>query len=89
MSLVPPRPPSKRNPERSLFPDTKKDADLYPGYCEICRVDYQDLKLHCKADSHQKYSMNAENYADLDSRINAHALTADALLNILTPVNTR
>lgn len=85
-SPVPPRPPSKRNPERAIFPE--KDGDFYeplPGYCEICKVDYPDLKQHCQTDSHREYSMNADNYAQLDSRINSQALTAEALVNIFPP----
>lgn len=87
VSPVPPT-PSKRHPERAHFQESTFYEPL-AGYCEICRVDYQDLRRHCKTDSHTKYSMNAENYAELDSRINAQAVTAETFINILTPVCTR
>lgn len=91
-NLVPPRPPSKRHPERSLFPEVKKETDLYeplPGYCEICKVDYQDLRRHCLTQAHKEYSLNVENYAQLDSRINSQSLNLEAFYNSLVPVNTR
>ncbi|XP_034243643.1 uncharacterized protein LOC117646652 [Thrips palmi] len=84
-SLVPPRPPSKRHPDRALFPDYEPLA----GYCEICKVDFQDLRNHCQTDGHKEYSMNDENYAQLDRRINSQALTAETFINLITPVTTR
>ncbi|KAK3930587.1 Protein chiffon [Frankliniella fusca] len=92
LNLVPPRPPSKRHPERSLFPEIKKETDLYeplPGYCEICKVDYQDLRRHCQTQAHKEYALNVDNYAQLDCRINSQSLNLEAFYYSLFPVNTR
>lgn len=91
VSLVPPRPPSKRHPERSLFPETKKEEELFeplPGYCEICKVDYKDLRKHCQTDAHRQYSTDHRNYAQLDERINTQSVTVEAFLKSLLPLNT-
>lgn len=90
VSLVPPRPPSKRHPDRALFPEKKKETETHeplPGYCEICKVDYQDLRRHCGTDAHRQYSLNAANYAQLDSRINSQSLNLEAYLSSLLPVD--
>lgn len=93
MNLVPPRPPSKRHPERSLFPDIKKDQtslyDPLAGYCEICKVDYQDLRRHCRTDAHKEYSLNADNYASLDNCIKSKTLNIEAFCQSLYGVHKR
>lgn len=92
VNLVPPRPPSKRDRDRALYPDTKKAAEVYdplPGYCEICKVDYQDIRKHCQTDTHKQYSTNDVNYAQLDQRIGAQTATLEAFLNSLIPLKTR
>ncbi|KIJ39930.1 hypothetical protein M422DRAFT_32530 [Sphaerobolus stellatus SS14] len=41
--------------------ETKK-----PGYCEACRVKFEDFAEHIKGLRHRKFAMNPSNYTELD-----------------------
>ncbi|XP_044732466.1 uncharacterized protein LOC123295258 isoform X2 [Chrysoperla carnea] len=43
------------------------------GYCEICRVDYQDLPKHVRSDTHLSYVRDDANFLSLDTLITAGA----------------
>jgi hypothetical protein len=46
------------------------------GYCEICRVEYDVLKIHLKTDEHLNFVKNDSNYLSLDKLINSGANVA-------------
>lgn len=46
------------------------------GYCEICAVHYSDLSQHVSSNSHQKFTTNEKNYADLDNCIKTRSVEA-------------
>ncbi|KAF8504235.1 Dfp1/Him1, central region-domain-containing protein [Hysterangium stoloniferum] len=41
--------------------ETKK-----PGYCEACRVKFEDFNTHIRGSRHRKFARNEDNYIDLD-----------------------
>lgn len=42
---------------------------LAGGFCEMCGVDYLDIKAHVLTNQHLQFANNPENYAQLDSLI--------------------
>jgi len=62
-------------------PEDKAKAPevLYPGYCEICEVDYVDLKQHLNSSTHIKYTEDSSNYEALDILINQSTTVEDLL----------
>ncbi|TXT15995.1 hypothetical protein VHUM_00498 [Vanrija humicola] len=47
----------------------RKDQDTASGYCENCRVRYQDLSLHVASKKHRRFAANPKNFADLDDML--------------------
>lgn len=43
------------------MPMTKK-----PGYCENCRIKYEDLNEHIKSRTHRRFATQSSNYTELD-----------------------
>lgn len=43
------------------------------GYCEICRMDYQDLTKHVRSETHLRFVRDDANFLSLDSLITAGA----------------
>ncbi|XP_048505492.1 uncharacterized protein LOC105692528 isoform X2 [Athalia rosae] len=52
---------------------TRRTEQLVAGYCEICRIDYRDLKKHLRSDQHLNFVRNDDNFLSLDTLINAGA----------------
>ncbi|XP_046606051.1 uncharacterized protein LOC124298292 isoform X1 [Neodiprion virginianus] len=52
---------------------TRRTEQLVAGYCEICRIDYRDLKKHVRSDQHLNFVRNDDNFLSLDTLINAGA----------------
>ncbi|VEU23351.1 DEKNAAC104608 [Brettanomyces naardenensis] len=46
-----------------------------PGYCENCRVKYNDFEDHIMTDKHRQFATNSENFADIDRLINTVEVT--------------
>ncbi|XP_059475344.1 protein chiffon [Neocloeon triangulifer] len=67
-------------------PEEKAKAPevLYPGYCEICEVDYVDLKQHLLSSTHITYTEDLSNYEDLDNLIKQSS-TVEELLKSSQP----
>lgn len=59
---------------------TRRTEQLVAGYCEICRIDYRDLKKHVRSDQHLNFVRNDDNFLSLDTLINAGA-SVEAFLN--------
>lgn len=47
----------------------RKDQDTASGYCENCRVRYQDLSLHVASKKHRRFAANPKNFVDLDDML--------------------
>ncbi|WOO76811.1 Sporulation-specific protein 6 [Vanrija pseudolonga] len=47
----------------------RKDQDTASGYCENCRVRYQDLSLHVASKKHRRFATNPKNFVDLDDML--------------------
>lgn len=43
-----------------------QEAPKKPGYCENCRVRYEDFKAHCKSRKHRKFALDQNNWLLLD-----------------------
>lgn len=48
---------------------TVRDDNERGGYCELCSVDYAELKTHVASAQHIKCASNSEQYAQLDALI--------------------
>ncbi|PBK73790.1 uncharacterized protein ARMOST_00621 [Armillaria ostoyae] len=44
----------------------RREEGSKPGYCETCRVKFDDFKAHVKTKKHDKYANNAANFSSLD-----------------------
>ncbi|KAK0212983.1 Dfp1/Him1, central region-domain-containing protein [Desarmillaria ectypa] len=44
----------------------KREEGSKPGYCESCRMKFDDFKAHVKTKKHDKYANNAANFSSLD-----------------------
>ncbi|KAF5370611.1 hypothetical protein D9758_002074 [Tetrapyrgos nigripes] len=45
---------------------SKREEGSKPGYCESCRVRFDDFKQHVKSARHRKFAVNDANFAQLD-----------------------
>ncbi|KAK4689703.1 regulatory subunit for Cdc7p protein kinase, partial [Tremellales sp. Uapishka_1] len=54
------------NRERVEEGSKGRDQDTAAGYCENCRVRYNDLSVHIASRKHRRFAENEENFADLD-----------------------
>ncbi|KZT19906.1 hypothetical protein NEOLEDRAFT_1101614 [Neolentinus lepideus HHB14362 ss-1] len=56
----------KKSRSTSTLRLPKRDEASKPGYCESCRVKFEDFKEHVKGRRHQKFAMNDDNFYQLD-----------------------
>ncbi|EPQ57429.1 hypothetical protein GLOTRDRAFT_74212 [Gloeophyllum trabeum ATCC 11539] len=56
----------KKSRSTSTLRLPKRDEKSKPGYCESCRVKFEDFKEHIKGRKHQKFAMNDDNFYQLD-----------------------
>ncbi|KZT63759.1 hypothetical protein DAEQUDRAFT_679798 [Daedalea quercina L-15889] len=45
----------------------KREEGVKPGYCESCRVKFEDFKQHINGRRHRKYAMDESNFHALDT----------------------
>ncbi|KZT11084.1 uncharacterized protein LAESUDRAFT_741371 [Laetiporus sulphureus 93-53] len=67
----PPTIPDRRNMlKKSRSTNTlrlpKRDEGTKPGYCESCRVKFNDFKIHIEGRRHRKFALDDANFAALD-----------------------
>ncbi|XP_032218307.2 serine/arginine repetitive matrix protein 2 isoform X3 [Nematostella vectensis] len=55
-----------KQPKKNDHQEVKKPKK---GYCECCRLHYEDLDVHLRGDHHQAFARDDSNYTDLDSLI--------------------
>lgn len=48
----------------------KREEGIKPGYCESCRVKFEDFKEHVASRKHRKFAADDNNFAQLDSVLN-------------------
>lgn len=58
---------------RATAARTRRTEQLVAGYCEICRVRYDDLSKHVQTEQHLNFVGNDDNFLSLDTLINAGA----------------
>ncbi|ODV86398.1 hypothetical protein CANARDRAFT_27619 [[Candida] arabinofermentans NRRL YB-2248] len=64
---------SKRNKattsEESNLNLKKSKKEMKPGYCENCRIKYEDFDEHILGDKHRSFAVNDQNFKDIDRLI--------------------
>ena len=68
----------KKHTERLKY----RQENLKPGYCEICRMKFDDYSHHVKSSKHMKYARNPNIWKDLDAlfEMTARPLASASLL---------
>ncbi|XP_024939867.1 uncharacterized protein LOC107266767 isoform X2 [Cephus cinctus] len=66
---------------RATATRARRTEQLVAGYCEICRIDYQDLTKHVRSDQHLNFVRNDDNFLSLDTLISAGA-SVEAFLQL-------
>lgn len=61
---------SRRNMTRKTRVNHRREDTLRPGYCEVCRVEYNHLEKHQQSEKHQKFINDNANFIGLDTLIN-------------------
>ncbi|QBM86838.1 regulatory subunit for Cdc7p protein kinase [Metschnikowia aff. pulcherrima] len=49
--------------------DSKRESDARPGYCENCRVKYEQFEEHIATNRHRNFACNDKNFRDIDDLI--------------------
>uniref|UniRef100_A0A1B6DQA9 DBF4-type domain-containing protein n=1 Tax=Clastoptera arizonana TaxID=38151 RepID=A0A1B6DQA9_9HEMI len=60
---------NKRKANRKILKDQEESDKNLSGYCELCHVDYADIKSHIVSVQHKSLATNAEKFAQLDNLI--------------------
>ncbi|KAG7707700.1 hypothetical protein KL933_001523 [Ogataea haglerorum] len=64
------QPKQKKVREITNFPPVRKSkTEAKPGYCENCRVKYDDFDEHILMDKHRHFATNDDNFKDIDRLI--------------------
>ncbi|XP_011174238.1 uncharacterized protein LOC105206430 isoform X1 [Solenopsis invicta] len=58
---------------RATAARTRRTEQLVSGYCELCRIQYNDLTKHVQSEQHLNFVGNDDNFLSLDTLINAGA----------------
>ncbi|KAL0109445.1 hypothetical protein PUN28_014487 [Cardiocondyla obscurior] len=58
---------------RATAARARRTEQLVAGYCEICRIHYDDLSKHVQSEQHLNFVGNDDNFLSLDTLINAGA----------------
>ncbi|KAL6264704.1 hypothetical protein P5V15_004803 [Pogonomyrmex californicus] len=58
---------------RATTARARRTEQLVAGYCEICRIHYDDLSKHVQSEQHLNFVGNDDNFLSLDTLINAGA----------------
>ncbi|CUM62541.1 uncharacterized protein PRCAT00000093001 [Priceomyces carsonii] len=54
----------KKQQQKSI--DSEKERDLRPGYCENCRVKYDNFEDHISSNRHRNFACDDRNFKDID-----------------------
>jgi len=58
---------------RATAARARRTEQLVAGYCELCRIHYEDLSKHVQSEQHLNFVGNDDNFLSLDTLINAGA----------------
>ncbi|KAE8229477.1 hypothetical protein CF326_g5554 [Tilletia indica] len=47
----------------------QKEKEKKPGYCENCRLKFDDIEEHMRTKKHQRFANNPDNFAEIDELI--------------------
>ncbi|KAG1735089.1 Dfp1/Him1, central region-domain-containing protein [Suillus paluster] len=69
---IPDRPngPLRKSRSTNTLRLPKRDEGSKPGYCESCRVKFDDFDTHTQERRHRKFALDNANYVQLDSVLN-------------------
>ncbi|GAA5948739.1 hypothetical protein JCM3765_004990 [Sporobolomyces pararoseus] len=56
-----------------------------PGYCENCRIKYDDFKTHVVSNKHRRFAINDKNWVDLDDLLGLIARRTVRTESVLCP----
>ncbi|GAA5988154.1 hypothetical protein JCM10908_002086 [Rhodotorula pacifica] len=55
------------SPRFAAAPAVQREEVKKPGYCENCRIKYDDFSAHVRSSKHRRFALNPKNWAELDS----------------------
>jgi len=61
-----PQPGLRKSKSTNTLRLPKRDEGSKPGYCESCRVKFDDFATHVLSRKHQKFALDDANYLQLD-----------------------
>ncbi|KAG1864063.1 Dfp1/Him1, central region-domain-containing protein [Suillus tomentosus] len=67
---IPDRPLLRKSRSTNTLRLPKRDEGSKPGYCESCRVKFDDFDTHTQERRHRKFAMDDANYIQLDAVLN-------------------
>ncbi|GAA6063080.1 hypothetical protein JCM10212_003138 [Sporobolomyces blumeae] len=62
-----------------------KEEPKKPGYCENCRIKYDDFKTHVVSSKHRRFALNKKNWVDLDGLLEQIARRVVPTESLLPP----
>ncbi|GAA5913039.1 protein serine/threonine kinase activating protein DBF4 [Sporobolomyces salmoneus] len=62
-----------------------KAEEKKPGYCENCRIKYDDFKTHVVSNKHRRFAMNEDNWTELDDLLSLIARRTARTDSVLSP----
>ncbi|GAA6005524.1 hypothetical protein JCM11491_003672 [Sporobolomyces phaffii] len=62
-----------------------RDEPKKPGYCENCRIKYDDFKTHVVSNKHRRFALNEKNWLELDTLLGAIARRTVRTESVLSP----
>ncbi|GAA5910676.1 hypothetical protein JCM5296_001689 [Sporobolomyces johnsonii] len=62
-----------------------RDEPKKPGYCENCRIKYDDFKDHVISSKHRRFALNPKNWAELDLLLDLIARRPATLESVMPP----
>ncbi|KAG6820884.1 hypothetical protein H0H93_010228 [Arthromyces matolae] len=66
-SIIPGRPPLlRKSRSTNTLRLPKREEGSKPGYCESCRMKFEDFQEHITGRKHQRFATNAANFLQLD-----------------------
>lgn len=67
---------------RATAARARRTEQVVAGYCEICRIHYDDLSKHVQSEQHLKFVRNDDNFLSLDTLINQAGANVEAFLKL-------
>ncbi|TFK18929.1 hypothetical protein FA15DRAFT_602403 [Coprinopsis marcescibilis] len=65
--VIPDRPVLRKSKSTNTLKLPKREEGTKPGYCESCRVKFEDFKTHVVSSKHRRFAQNDSNFVQLDA----------------------